>query len=242
MALDLGHLLERYPSQLSGGQQQRVAIGRAIVREPKVFLFDEPFSNLDAALRNHMRGEVKELHERLGVTSIFVTHDQEEALSISDRIAVMRQGAVEQVGTPEEVYARPATAYVARFIGNPRIELLPADVEEESGVAFAVCGEARFALDCAQAAFLRKHCGRIDLGLRPEHVALAEAGIAATVRDVQPVGPSTLVGLAWKGGALTARLNGIIRMAPGTAVFARPDCSKLMFFDRADGRRIDTSQ
>jgi ABC-type sugar transport system ATPase subunit len=241
-ALDLDHLLERYPSQLSGGQQQRVAIGRAIVREPKVFLFDEPFSNLDAALRNRMRGEVRDLHSRLGVTSIFVTHDQEEALSISDRIAVMRQGAVEQFGTPEEVYARPATTYVARFIGNPRIEVLPAVLTEEAGVPLAVCGEARFALDSAQAARLRNHRGRIDLGLRPEHVALAETGIAATVRDVQPVGPSTLVGLTWNGGALTARLNGIVRMAPGTAVFARPDCSKLMFFDRADGRRIATSQ
>ena len=120
-ALDLAHLLDRYPAQLSGGQQQRVAIGRAIVRAPKVFLFDEPFSNLDAALRHRMRAEVKELHARLGVTSIFVTHDQEEALSISDRIAILRKGVVEQYGTPEEIYAAPATTYVARFIGNPQI-------------------------------------------------------------------------------------------------------------------------
>ncbi|MEI7601665.1 MAG: ABC transporter ATP-binding protein, partial [Aestuariivirga sp.] len=123
-ALDLSHVLDRYPNQLSGGQQQRVAIGRAIVRHPKVFLFDEPFSNLDAALRNRMRAEVKELHLRLGVTSIFVTHDQEEALSISDRVAIMRDGSVEQFGTPEDVYANPETVEVARFIGTPQVEIL----------------------------------------------------------------------------------------------------------------------
>ena len=116
--LELAHVLERLPRELSGGQQQRVALGRAVIREPAVFLFDEPFSNLDAALRVKMRVEVKELHQRLGITSLFVTHDQEEALSLSDRIAIMREGHVEQVGTPDDVYVQPRTRYVARFIGG----------------------------------------------------------------------------------------------------------------------------
>ena len=128
-ALELSNLLERLPSQLSGGQQQRVAIGRALVREPKVFLFDEPFSNLDAGLRVKMRAEVKELHQRLGVTSLFVTHDQEEAMAISDRIAVMNRGRVEQFGTPEEIYGRPNTRYVAGFIGSPRVEFFQGRLE-----------------------------------------------------------------------------------------------------------------
>ena len=122
--LELTQLLHRLPRELSGGQQQRVALGRALIREPAVFLFDEPFSNLDATLRVRMRGEIKQLHQRLGVTSVFVTHDQEEAMSISDRVVVMRAGRVEQVGTPEDVYARPASRYVARFVGSPQVEIL----------------------------------------------------------------------------------------------------------------------
>jgi ABC-type sugar transport system ATPase subunit len=237
-ALDLGRLVDRFPSQLSGGQQQRVAIGRAIVRQPKVFLFDEPFSNLDAALRNRMRGEVKELHSRLGVTSIFVTHDQEEALSISDRIAVMRQGAVEQFGTPEDVYARPATTYVATFIGNPQIEILQAEIVEQGGTCHAVCGDAKFALNPAQSAALRDRKGKVDLSIRPEHVGLGGSGITAKVRDVQPVGPSTVVSLAWSGGRAVARLNGIVRLAVGSTVHAMFDTRHLMFFDRDGGQRI----
>ena len=233
-ALDLAHLLDRYPAQLSGGQQQRVAIGRAIVRAPKVFLFDEPFSNLDASLRNKMRGEVKELHARLGVTSIFVTHDQEEALSISDRIAIMRKGIVEQYGTPEEIYVAPATTYVARFIGNPQIEILPAKIDGGS----CVIGAARLPLSPAQIAALSGQRGDIDVAIRPEHVTVGTAGIPATIRIAQPVGPSTVVTLDWPGGSAFARLNGIARLQPGTTVNAQIDPHHLMFFDRASGRRI----
>ena len=184
-SLELTTMLERLPAQLSGGQQQRVAIGRALVREPKIFLFDEPFSNLDASLRTKMRAEVKELHQRLGVTSIFVTHDQEEAMSISDRIAVMHKGRIEQIGTPEEIYSRPATRYVATFIGNPRIELMPGVAVSDGGRYCATAG-GRFPLDVAA------EDGReIEIGIRPEHVRLSdETGIpAAVVRLVQPVGP-----------------------------------------------------
>ena len=144
--LELYAYLDRLPRELSGGQQQRVALGRALIREPRVFLFDEPFSNLDAALRMRMRAEIKLLHSRLGVTSIFVTHDQEEALSISDRIAVMRQGRVEQFGTPEEIYARPATTYVARFIGSPPMDILRGEIVSENGSSVYRVGAATFPL------------------------------------------------------------------------------------------------
>ena len=241
-ALDLASLLERYPSQLSGGQQQRVAIGRAIVRSPKVFLFDEPFSNLDAALRNRMRGEVKELHARLGVTSIFVTHDQEEALSISDRIAIMRKGSVEQFGSPEEVYATPATTYVARFIGNPQIEIHNAELNEADGSAAVLIGAASLMIGANRAAALRRHTGKLAVAIRPEHVALAETGIPAIVRDAQPVGPSTILALDWPGGSALSRLSGIVRIARGANVHLKLDTSHLMFFDRDNGKRIDLPQ
>lgn len=241
-SLDLASLLERYPSQLSGGQQQRVAIGRAIVRSPKVFLFDEPFSNLDAALRNHMRGEVKELHARLGVTSIFVTHDQEEALSISDRIAIMRKGALEQFGTPEEVYATPSTTYVARFIGNPQVDIQEAELKEADGKVSISIGAASLPLDAQRAASLRKHVGKLAVAIRPEHVTLAEAGIPASVLDAQPVGPSTIVALDWPGGSALARLSGIARIARGAKVHVSLETPHLMFFDRESGKRIDLPQ
>src|SRR5262249_25061202 len=175
-SLELGHFLERLPAQLSGGQQQRVAIGRALVRQPRVFLFDEPFSNLDAGLRVRMRAEVKELHQRLGVTSIFVTHDQEEAMSISDRIAVMNRGRIEQVGTPEEIYAEPKTRYVATFIGSPRIELAQAEITD---AGTARVGAVALPLACGSALPAGRH---VELGIRPEHVRLGDGGIPATVR------------------------------------------------------------
>ena len=227
-SLELSALLERLPAQLSGGQQQRVAIGRALVREPRVFLFDEPFSNLDAGLRVRMRVEVKELHQRLGVTSIFVTHDQEEALSISDRIAVMNQGAVEQFGTPEEIYNQPATRYVARFIGSPRIELYAGTLEQGAcrigGVALPIGG-------------MSGGDPEVEIGVRPEHVRLGERGFPATVRLVQPVGPATHVTLDWEGGSLTASLPGFVRLAPGSAVKAEIDPAHLLVFDRKSGKR-----
>lgn len=237
-SLDLGRLLDRYPSQLSGGQQQRVAIGRAIVRAPKVFLFDEPFSNLDASLRNRMRGEVKELHDRLAVTSIFVTHDQEEAMSISDRIAVMREGRVEQYGTPEDVYAYPETTYVARFIGNPQIDILDADLlDADAGFAVRI-GAAVIPVDEDCAARLRRISGNIAVAIRPEYVSLGPEGFEVAVRGVQPIGPSTIVSVDWPGGHALARLNGIARLAPGERVRVAFDSAKLMFFSRESGKRI----
>jgi len=223
-ALELSTMLDRLPSQLSGGQQQRVAIGRALVREPKTFLFDEPFSNLDAGLRMKMRAEVKELHQRLGVTSIFVTHDQEEAMSISDRIAVMNLGRIEQLGTPEEIYAQPATRYVATFIGSPRIELAPGEITDAGSVKI---GSITIPLSRRL-----KPGTKVELGIRPEHVRLGEAGIPATVRLVQPVGPSTHVTLDWEGGVLMASLPGFVRLSPGARTRAALDPDHLLIFER----------
>ncbi|WP_158801458.1 MULTISPECIES: ABC transporter ATP-binding protein [unclassified Acidisoma] len=236
-SLELSHVLDRLPAQLSGGQQQRVAIGRALVREPKVFLFDEPFSNLDASLRVRMRAEVKELHQRLGVTSIFVTHDQEEAMSISDRIAVMNRGRIEQLGTPEEIYASPANRYVATFIGSPQIELFQGVLARAStGVSLRIGAEL---LGLAPGLYAGAPDGtKIDIGIRAEHVRLADHGIPATVRLVQPVGPSTHVTLDWQGGTITARLNGFARIERGQLVHLDLDARHLLLFDSNTGGRI----
>ena len=234
-ALELLTMLDRLPSQLSGGQQQRVAIGRALVREPKYFLFDEPFSNLDAGLRVKMRAEVKELHQRLGVTSIFVTHDQEEAMSISDRIAVMNRGRIEQLGTPEEIYARPATRYVATFIGSPRIELASGEIVV--GKSAPGCRVGSITIPLAAKGGLVP--GRqVEFGIRPEHVKLGDTGIPATVRMVQPVGPTTHVTLDWEGGMLVASIPGFVRLNPGAATRAVLDSRHLLVFDRQSGELL----
>ncbi len=233
-SLELTHVLHRRPAQLSGGQQQRVAIGRAIIREPKVFLFDEPFSNLDAALRLKMRAEVKELHNRLGVTSVFVTHDQEEAMSISDRIAVMRQGVIEQVGTPEDIYARPASTYVATFIGSPQVEILQTR-RESNGLRV---GALAVPLNASAQRVVEQHNGEIDIAVRPEHVRLGNTGTPANVRLTQPIGPATLVTLDWNGGSLNARLTGLVKIALGTDVSVEFDSDAVMLFDRSTGRRL----
>jgi ABC-type sugar transport system ATPase subunit len=233
--LELTTLLERLPRELSGGQQQRVALGRAVIREPAVFLFDEPFSNLDAALRIKMRGEIKELHQRLGVTSVFVTHDQEEALSISDRIAIYRAGRIEQVGTPEDVYARPASRYVARFIGSPQMDILAGDLvgAADGGPGYRL-GGAVFPVRPGLVVD-----GPVDMGIRPEHVHLGHEGAPARVRIVQPIGPATHVTVEWDGGSATARVGGIARLAPDDLVHVAFDPDGMVFFDRETGRRIE---
>ncbi len=237
--LELTSLLDRLPRELSGGQQQRVAIGRAVIREPSVFLFDEPFSNLDAALRIRMRSEVRQLHDRLGVTSVFVTHDQEEAMSISDRIAVMRLGKVEQLGTPEEVYASPVSKYVAQFVGSPRMNILEGElVRDGEETVFRFCSVA-LPLG-AQAAIGASNGARIDLGIRPEHVRIGSAGLPATVRAVQPIGPETHVTVGWGGTTqtLTARVPGIVRLHSGDQVEIALDPAHLLFFDPQTGIRM----
>ncbi len=182
--LSIDHLMQRRPGQLSGGQRQRVALGRAIVRHPKAFLMDEPLSNLDAALRHDMRRELVELHRRVGVTTVYVTHDQAEAMTMSDRVAVMLGGNVLQFGTPREVYEQPATIDVAKFIGSPRINILPGEADGEGRVTIA--GEATTEV-------APRFAGRLDIGVRPEHLTIGETGIAVTVRHVEFLGSEVLV-------------------------------------------------
>ncbi|MGV9799735.1 ABC transporter ATP-binding protein [Mycobacterium sp. NPDC003449] len=240
-SLELTKLLDRLPRELSGGQQQRVALGRAVVREPRVFLFDEPFSNLDAALRVRMRGEVKILHERLGVTSIFVTHDQEEALSMSDRIVVLSNGHIEQVGTPLEVYSRPGSRYVASFVGSPQMSFLTGTVESDCDNVGFRCGTAVFDVDGVGAAEL---CGRtVDLGVRAEHVQVNRgAGVSATVSVCQPQGPVTDLTVAWDGGTLVARVPGFAAYETGAQVTVSIDPTGRHWFDRETGGRIEVTQ
>lgn len=233
--LELGQLLHRLPRELSGGQQQRVAIGRAVIREPSIFLFDEPFSNLDAALRIKTRGEIKELHQRLGVTSIFVTHDQEEALSLSDHVAVLRAGRLEQYGSPEEIYSRPATKYVARFIGSPQMDIFAGDFVKRSTALYYQIGDASVSLP----AKVSEPPYPVDMGVRPEYVILGKRGFTASVRLVQPVGPFTYVTVAWKGGSATARVNGVSHLRPRETVNVEFDPEGLLFFDRETEKRVD---
>lgn len=233
--LELDHLLHRLPRELSGGQQQRVAIGRAVIREPSIFLFDEPFSNLDAALRVKTRGEIKELHQRLGVTSIFVTHDQEEALSLSDHIAVLSAGRLEQQGTPEEIYSKPTSKYVARFIGSPQMDIFSGEFATVEGRPVYRIGEALIPLPKA----LAPPDQPMDMGVRPEYVYLGDKGFQASVRLVQPVGPFTYVTVDWQGGSVTARVNGVSHLKVKEILRVEFDPEGLLFFDRQSEKRRD---
>lgn len=232
--LELENFLHRLPRELSGGQQQRVAIGRAVIREPSIFLFDEPFSNLDAALRIKTRGEIKELHQRLGVTSIFVTHDQEEALSLSDRVAVLRQGQLEQFGTPEEVYSKPASKYVARFIGTPQMDIFAGEVVHDNGLRYQI-GEADIPLPRS----IKLPDRAVDVGVRAEFVNLGDKGFDASIRLVQPVGPFTYVTVDWQGGSVTARVNGVSHWKPKENIKVNINPEGLLFFDRTSEKRMD---
>jgi len=236
--LELDKLLHRLPRELSGGQQQRVSIGRAVIREPSIFLFDEPFSNLDAALRVKTRGEIKELHQRLGVTSVFVTHDQEEALSLSDHIAVLRAGQLEQYGTPEDIYSKPATKYVARFIGNPQIDIFVGEFETGGEKLSYRIGE----LSIPVSSTIKPPRQAVDMGVRPEFVLLGEKGFPASVRLVQPVGPFTYVTVEWQGGTVTARVSGVSHLQPKEKVHVKFAEEGLLFFNRENKKRIDIEE
>jgi sn-glycerol 3-phosphate transport system ATP-binding protein len=232
--LQLEGLLDRKPRQLSGGQRQRVAMGRAIVRDPKVFLFDEPLSNLDAKLRVQMRVEIKRLQQELGTTSLYVTHDQVEAMTLADRLIVMNAGNADQIGPPLSLYERPATVFVAGFIGSPAMNVLEGSVNGGSvtlaDVALPLNGYARHGA-----------AHPVLVGLRPEHFELAEHGsIALRVQLAERLGADTILhGTLGSGPLLTARVSGGIDAKPGdTMRFAvRPEHVHL--FDPASGRRLD---
>jgi multiple sugar transport system ATP-binding protein len=244
--LQIEHLLDRKPAQLSGGQRQRVAIGRALVREPKVFLFDEPLSNLDAKLRAEMRTEIKKLHQRLGTTIVYVTHDQIEAMTLASRIAIMRDGVVQQFAPPEEIYERPANMYVAAFIGSPSMNFLRGRLEAGSGglgVRLAENGSSRPAwLALPQAPQNARAGQEITLGIRPETVTLANGEghpcLDAVIDVLEPTGADTMAVASVNGHPVTARLKpGDVREV-GRPVRLAVDMSRASLFDPATELRI----
>jgi multiple sugar transport system ATP-binding protein len=252
--LQMEHLLARKPSQLSGGQRQRVAMGRALVRKPKIFLFDEPLSNLDAKLRVEMRTEIKKLHQRLGATIVYVTHDQIEAMTLATRIAVMKAGVLQQLGTPREVYERPANIFVASFMGSPSMNLIPARLEQANGglgVRVARGEEGDIVLPLHNGAgdgIGREWLGRdVILGLRPEAIAdprEAEAHtphhqpIEALIEVTEPTGPDTLAVIRLGGIEATARLRADSRADPGQRASLMVDMGKAVLFDPQTEVRI----
>ena len=231
--LGLVPYLDRYPRQLSGGQRQRVAMGRAIVRDPQVFLFDEPLSNLDAKLRVQMRTEIKELHQRLKTTSIYVTHDQIEAMTMADKIVVMRDGIIEQTGDPLTLYDRPANTFVAGFIGSPAMNIIPGVVGDAGQVAFA--DGAVLPLPAGAGA----EPGRQVLyGVRPEHCALGTSGLPVDVVVVEPTGADTQLYCRFGGQEVTATIRDRTDCRPGDRIRLAPDLARAHVFDAASGIRL----
>jgi multiple sugar transport system ATP-binding protein len=230
--LGLSQLLHRYPRQLSGGQRQRVAMGRAIVRNPQVFLFDEPLSNLDAKLRVQMRAEIKELHQRLETTTIYVTHDQIEAMTMADRIVVMHAGRVEQIGTPLDLYDQPANLFVAGFIGSPAMNLLHGRIGADG---FRTADDLLLPLPNGTPAA----DGRPAIyGIRPEHLRLSPEGLAATVQVVEPTGSETQVMARIGGTPIVAAFRERIFARPGEQIHITPDPMQAHLFDPASGERL----
>jgi len=239
--LDLGTLLDRLPRQLSGGQRQRVAMGRALVREPSVFLLDEPLSNLDAKLRVQVRGEIEELQRRTRTTMLYVTHDQVEAMTLGHRLAVLDQGRLRQVGTPREVYERPTDTFVAGFLGSPPMNLFSGTVAADGRGGTLQIGDQRIALP-ALAEPVRRIAGQaLTVGVRPEGLSLTDSGnagdLAATTRQVEHLGHETLVHLAVGDVQLTARSEGMQDWTHDTRVGVHIDPAQLYFFD-ADGAAV----
>ena len=211
------HLLDRRPAELSGGERQRIALARALVRDPDAFLLDEPLSNLDAELRVGMRSELKALHARVGATMLYVTHDQTEALTLGDRVAVMRDGAVAQVGTPDEIWRAPADRFVARFVGSPPMNLLP--------------GGGPLRPEGLPA-------GAFEVGVRPEHVRVGDGGVQGIVRLVEPVGSEAFLRVEVGDATIVARVDAASRPAEGEAVRLTVRREDVHLFDTETGRRV----
>ena len=247
--LQITHLLDRRPAQLSGGQRQRVAMGRAISRKPSLFLFDEPLSNLDAKLRVEMRAEIKLLHQRLKATIVYVTHDQIEAMTMGDLIAVMKDGVVQQLGTPQEIYDNPANLFVAGFIGSPSMNFITVKPVIEGNEVFVAIDNAgksmRLALPFA-ADKLRSYAGRdVILGVRPEQItdmssAHGDVGqeLGCLIDLVEPTGPDTLLTTRLNGAAVTCRTHPREAVLPGQTMQLSFNLSKAAMFDPANGERI----
>ena len=233
--LGLGKLLDRYPRQLSGGQRQRVAMGRAIVRDPQVFLFDEPLSNLDAKLRVQMRTEIKELHQRLKTTSVYVTHDQIEAMTMADKIVVMKDGVVEQTGGPLDLYDKPVNTFVAGFIGSPAMNLIAgkvmrngsgADIVFENGVRQSLKSGA----DLAEGQ-------PVLYGIRPEHLSVGTGGLPVEVVVVEPTGADTQLYCRFMDKEVTATIRDRTNVRPGDQITLVPDAGRAHLFDAENGKR-----
>ncbi|WP_108610632.1 sn-glycerol-3-phosphate ABC transporter ATP-binding protein UgpC [Aminobacter sp. MSH1] len=230
--LGLDALLNRYPKQLSGGQRQRVAMGRAIVRDPAVFLFDEPLSNLDAKLRVQMRTEIKALHQRLKTTTIYVTHDQIEAMTMADRIVVMKDGDIEQAGSPLEVYDRPRSMFVAGFIGSPAMNFFEGRITADSFVT-----ETGATLPLPVGTDL---VGRHAVyGIRPEDLSCFGDGVAATVEVIEPTGSETLVSARFAGQLWLLVLRDRIDLSPGATIALSPRLDRVHLFDKQTGLRLN---
>ncbi|WP_029590602.1 sn-glycerol-3-phosphate import ATP-binding protein UgpC [Franconibacter pulveris] len=235
--LELDGLLKRRPRELSGGQRQRVAMGRAIVRDPAVFLFDEPLSNLDAKLRVQMRLELQQLHRRLRTTSLYVTHDQVEAMTLAQRVMVMNKGVAEQIGTPVEVYEKPASRFVASFIGSPAMNLLEGRVNAE-GAHFDVDGGLSLPLGRLHKSLAGR---KVTLGIRPEHIALSSqtaGGVPLPLDTLEMLGADNLAHGRWGQQSVVVRLAHQERPQPGSTLWLRLPENHLHFFDGETGQRL----
>lgn len=243
--LQIEHLLARKPAQLSGGQQQRVAMGRALARRPKIYLFDEPLSNLDAKLRVEMRTEMKLMHQRLKTTTVYVTHDQIEAMTLGDKVAVMKDGIIQQFGTPQQIYNDPANQFVASFIGSPPMNFIPVRLARQDGRLLALLdsGQARCELPLGEAADALG--GReIILGIRPEQIALGAAdgnglpAIRAEVQVTEPTGPDLLVFVTLNQTKVCCRLAPDVACRVGDTLNLQFDPARVLLFDAANGERL----
>jgi ABC-type sugar transport system ATPase subunit len=233
-SMGIGHLLDRRPGQLSGGQQQRVALGRALVKEPDLLLFDEPLSNLDARLRLTMRGEIKQLQKRLGITAVYVTHDQIEALTMADRIAVMSHGKLQAFDTPEDLYDRPKTLFIAEFVGNPPMNLLKGDLSERGGQLAVQAGHLSIPVGAGRAAMLNGNPGarQVIVGVRPEDIHVDPAGeIEGDVQVVEPLGREDMLDVLCGDQRLLVLTTPEQRVMPGDHVRLRINHDELQFFD-----------
>jgi multiple sugar transport system ATP-binding protein len=235
--LGLQPYLDRLPRQLSGGQRQRVAMGRAIVRAPRVFLFDEPLSNLDAGMRTQMRTEIKDLHQRLKTTTVYVTHDQIEAMTMGDTIVVLRDGVVQQAGPPLDVYDRPANLFTAGFIGSPAMNILDAQVATDHGQpVLRLAAGVDLPLSWGCALELER---RVKIGIRPEHLVFAEAGLEARVLVVEPTGAATHVTLGLVEGTIVAVIRERVTLSRGSIVRIAMRPEFIHVFDPTTGARIE---
>jgi len=235
--LNLTPYLQRYPRQLSGGQRQRVAMGRAIVRDPAVFLFDEPLSNLDAKLRVQMRTEIKELHQRLKTTTIYVTHDQIEAMTMADVIVILRDGYIEQMGAPLDIYDHPANLFVAEFIGSPNMNILRGEVAAGEGGPVVRVNDISLPLPPDVSV---KPGQKVAYGIRPEHFrpAIGGGGIAAKVATIEPTGPEIHIYAELAGEEVCAITSDRLTFSPGAEIQLSPDLSRLHLFDQESGKAI----